>query len=192
VRGPKPNTVLEDQCHQCRGQWHDHFLTRADRTIPDTSQDAFGLLGHLSTLLVHVQLAVKLHPKILLHWTAFQPLFPKPITLRGVVVTEVEGPTLGLVEPHTVGLSPSIQSVQMPLQSLPTLKQINTPTQLVPSANLLREDSILSSRSLIKILNKTGPKTEPWGTPLVTSHQLDLTPFTTTLCAQPFSQFLIQ
>ncbi|KAK4824032.1 hypothetical protein QYF61_009623 [Mycteria americana] len=29
-----------------------------------------------------------------------------------------------------VGLSPSIQPVQVPLQSLPTLKQINTPTQL--------------------------------------------------------------
>jgi len=42
----------------------------------------------------------------------------------------------GLVEPHTVGLGPSIQSVQIPLQSLPTLKQINTPTQLGVICNL--------------------------------------------------------
>ncbi|KAK4817555.1 hypothetical protein QYF61_020004 [Mycteria americana] len=61
---------------------------------------------------------------------AFQPLFPKPVALHGVAVTQVQDPTLSLVEPHTVDLSPSIQPVQVPLQSLPTLKQINTPTQL--------------------------------------------------------------
>ncbi|PKU41303.1 hypothetical protein llap_8392 [Limosa lapponica baueri] len=37
---------------------------------------------------------------------------------------------LGLVEPHPVGLSPSIQPVQIPLQSLSTLHQVDTPTQL--------------------------------------------------------------
>jgi len=42
----------------------------------------------------------------------------------------VQDPALDLVEPHTVGLSPSIQSVQIPLQSLPTLEQISAPTQL--------------------------------------------------------------
>jgi len=45
-------------------------------------------------------------------------------------VTEVQEPALGLVEPHTVELSSLIQSVQIPLQSLPTLEQIDTPTQL--------------------------------------------------------------
>jgi len=93
--------------------------------------------------------------------------------LHGVVVTQGQDPALGLVEPYTVGLSPSIQPVQIPLQSLPTLKQINNPAQLVSSANLLREHSIPSSRSLIKMLNKTAPKIEPWGTALVTGRQLD-------------------
>jgi len=37
---------------------------------------------------------------------------------------------VGLVEPHTAGLGPSIQSVQIPLRSLLTLELINTPTQL--------------------------------------------------------------
>ncbi|KAK4819021.1 hypothetical protein QYF61_024137 [Mycteria americana] len=37
---------------------------------------------------------------------------------------------LGLVEPHTIDLGPSIQPVQVPLQSLPALQQINTPAQL--------------------------------------------------------------
>jgi len=38
--------------------------------------------------------------------------------LRGVGVTQGQDPALGLVEPHTVGLSPSIQPVQTPPQSL--------------------------------------------------------------------------
>jgi len=37
-----------------------------------------------------------------------------------------------------------------------------------------------------------GPSTDPWGTPLVTGHQMDLTPLTTTCWARPSSQFLTQ
>ena len=33
------------------------------------------------------------------------------------------------MEPHTIDLFPSIQPVQIPLQSLPTLEQIKTPAQ---------------------------------------------------------------
>ncbi|KAK4833014.1 hypothetical protein QYF61_027116 [Mycteria americana] len=61
---------------------------------------------------------------------AFQPLFPKPVALHGVAVAQVQDLALGLVKPHTIHPSPSIQPVQVPLQSLPTLQQINTPTQL--------------------------------------------------------------
>ncbi|KAK4821248.1 hypothetical protein QYF61_016547 [Mycteria americana] len=189
VRGPKLNTVFEVQPHQCRVQGHDHFPSPAGHIIPDTSQDAVGFLGHLGTLLAHIQAAVNQHPQVLLCRAAFQPLFPKPVALHGVAVAQVQDLTLGLVEPHTIDLGPSIQPVRIPLQSLPTLKHINTPAQFGVICNLLRAHSIPSSRSLIKILNRTGPKTEPWGTPLVTGCQLDLTPFTTTLWAQPSSQF---
>ncbi|KAK4828265.1 hypothetical protein QYF61_024872, partial [Mycteria americana] len=88
--------------------------------------DGIGLLGHLGTLLAHIQLAVDQHPQVLFHQAAFQALFPKPVALHGVAVTQVQDPELSLVEPHTVGLGPSIQ----PVQSLPTLKQINTAAQL--------------------------------------------------------------
>ncbi|KAK4825833.1 hypothetical protein QYF61_002956 [Mycteria americana] len=125
VRGPKLNTVFEVQPHQCRVQGHDHFPSPAGHAIFDTSQDAIGLLGHLGTLLAHIQAAVNQHPQVLFCLAACQPLFPKPVALHGVV-----HPALGFVEPHTIGLGPSIQPVQVPLQSLPTLKQINTPTQL--------------------------------------------------------------
>ncbi|KAK4816020.1 hypothetical protein QYF61_011010 [Mycteria americana] len=130
VGGPKLNTVFEVRPHQCRVQGHDHFPSPAGHAIFDTSQDAFGFLGHLGTPLAHIQLAVNQHPQVLLCQAAFQPLFPKPVALHGVAVAQVQDLALGLVEPHTIDLGPSIQPVQVPLQSLPTLKQINTPTQL--------------------------------------------------------------
>ncbi|KAK4817624.1 LOW QUALITY PROTEIN: hypothetical protein QYF61_021527, partial [Mycteria americana] len=180
VRGPKLNTAFEVRPHHPAGH-----------TIPDTSQDAIGLLGHLGTLLAHIQLAVDQHPQVLFHWAAFQPLFPKPVALHGVVVTQVQDLALSFVEPHTIDLSPWIQPVQVPLAFLPSSRS-TLPHNLVSSANLLRVHSIPLSRSLIKILNRTGPSTEPWGTPLVTGRQLDLTPFTTTLWARPSSQFFTQ
>ncbi|KAK4824291.1 LOW QUALITY PROTEIN: hypothetical protein QYF61_013036 [Mycteria americana] len=128
--GPKLNTVFEVRPHQCRVQGHDHFPSPAGHTISDTSQDAIGFLGHLGTLLAHIQAAVNQHPQVLFCQAAFQPLFPKPVALHGVAVAQVQDLALGLVEPHTIGPSPSIQPVQVPLQSLPTLQQINTPTQL--------------------------------------------------------------
>ncbi|KAK4819416.1 hypothetical protein QYF61_003687 [Mycteria americana] len=121
VGGPKLNTVFEVRPHQCRVQGHNHFPSPAGHAIFDTSQDAIGFLGHLGTLLAHIQAAVNKHP---------QPLFPKPVALHGVAVAQVQDLALGLVKPHTIHPSPSIQPVQVPLQSLPPLQQINTPTQL--------------------------------------------------------------
>ncbi|KAK4806937.1 hypothetical protein QYF61_027304 [Mycteria americana] len=130
VRGPKLNTVFEVRPHQCRVQGHDHFPSPAGHAISDISQDAIGFLGHLGTLPAHVQAAVDQHAQVLFLRAAFQPLFPKPVALHGVAVAQVQDPALSLVEPRTIDLGPSIQPVQVPLQSLPPLKQINTPTQL--------------------------------------------------------------
>lgn len=52
--------------------------------------------------------------------------------------------------------------------------------------------SIPSSKSSIKILKGMGPHADPWGTPLVNSRQLNFTPFTTSVWAHLFSQFLTQ
>ncbi|KAK4832426.1 hypothetical protein QYF61_023105 [Mycteria americana] len=130
VGGPKLNTGFEVRPHQCRVQGHNHFPSPAGHAIFDTSQDAIGFLGHLGTLLTHIRVAVNQHSQVLLCLAAFQPLFPKPVALHGVAVPQVQDLALGLVEPHTIDLGPSIQPVQIPLQSLPTLKQINTPAQL--------------------------------------------------------------
>ncbi|KAK4832478.1 hypothetical protein QYF61_023525 [Mycteria americana] len=130
VRGPKLNTGFKVRPHHCQVQGDNHFPSPAGHAIFDTSQDAIGFLGHLGTLLAHIQAAVNQHPQVLLCRAAFQPLFPKPVVLHGVVVAQVQDLALGLVKPHTIDPSPSIQPVQVPLQSLPTLQQINTPAQL--------------------------------------------------------------
>ncbi|KAK4809893.1 hypothetical protein QYF61_023380, partial [Mycteria americana] len=128
VRGPALNTAFEVRPHQCRVQGHGHCPRPAGHTIADTSQDAIGFLGHLGTLLAHVQVAVDQHPQVLLCRGPFQPLFPTPVALHGVAVAQVQELALSLVEPHTIGPSPSIQPAQVPLQSLPALQQINPPT----------------------------------------------------------------
>ncbi|KAK4832719.1 LOW QUALITY PROTEIN: hypothetical protein QYF61_025208, partial [Mycteria americana] len=151
VRGPKLNTGFEATFEASFTiQGHDHFPSPAGHAMSDTSQDAIGLLGRLGTLLAHIQAAVDQHSQVLFLQAAFQPLFPKPVALHGVAVTQVQGPTLGLVKPHTIDLGPSIQPVQVPLQSLPTLQQINAPTQLGAICKL--SEGALDA--LIEILDK--------------------------------------
>ncbi|KAK4820818.1 hypothetical protein QYF61_007212, partial [Mycteria americana] len=112
VGGPKLNTVFEVRPHHCRVQGHNHFPSPAGHTIFDINQDAIGFLGHLGTLLAHIQAAVNQHPQVLLCLAAFQPLFPKPVVLHGVAVAQVQDLALGLVKPHAIDLGPSIQPVQ--------------------------------------------------------------------------------
>jgi len=51
LRCPKLNSVLKVRPHQCQVQVQDYFRSLSHHTIPHTSQDAIGLLGHLGTLL---------------------------------------------------------------------------------------------------------------------------------------------
>ena len=92
----------------------DDFPSAAHHTIPDPSQDAIDLLGHLGTLLAHIQPTVHQHTKVPFHQAAFQLLLPKSVGLPGVVVTKMQDPTLGPIETHAINLGPSIQSIQVP------------------------------------------------------------------------------
>ena len=44
---------------------------------------------------------------------SFPLTVPQPVVLHGVVVTQGQGPALGVIEPHTIGLGPMIQPVQV-------------------------------------------------------------------------------
>ena len=97
------STAVEVRPHQCQAQGDNPFPRPAGHAISDTSQDAVGLLGHLGILPAHIQLAVDQHPQVLFCWAASQPLFPKPVALHGVVLSQVQDPALRLVESHTIG-----------------------------------------------------------------------------------------
>jgi len=84
---------------------NDHLPDAAGNTITDTTQDANGILGHLGTLLVHVQPSINQHPHVHFLYTAFQTLSTKPVALHGIVVAKVQDLALSPVE-----LSPQIQS----------------------------------------------------------------------------------
>lgn len=92
----------------------------------------FGLVVGLA----HVHLVLNQHPQVVFHQAAFQPLFPEPVVLHGVVVTKLQDLERGPIESRTDGPSPVIQPVQIPLQGLPALGQINTTTQLGVSCKL--------------------------------------------------------
>ena len=54
------------------------------------------------------------------------------------------------------------------------------------SANIDAVLLILLSMSLMRIKNKMGPRTVPWGTPLMTEDFIDLTPFAIMICSLLF------
>ena len=80
-----------------------------------------------------------------------------------------------------VPLCPTFQPVQVTLNGSTAFWCISHSSSFVSSANLLRVHSNSSSRSLMNKLNKTGPSTDPWGTPLVTGLQPDSLPLMTVL-----------
>lgn len=63
------------------------------------------------------------------------------------------------------------------------LKDLTAPPKLALSANLIKMHLTSVSRSLIKTLKRTSPKTEPWRALPVASCQPDVTPW-----VQPISQ----
>lgn len=87
--------------------------------------------------------------------------------------------------PHLSSLFGSLGMASLP-------STVSTATNsLLLSTGFLRVLSILMSSSPPKILSNTGPNTDPWGTPLITSHHLDTEPWTTTLWVWPSGPFLI-
>ena len=62
----------------------------------------------------------------------------------------------------------------------------------VSSANSLTPHLTVFDKSFINITNKSGPRTLPWGMPLVTSLHSDLCPLTTTHWCRPAKNALIQ
>lgn len=67
---------------------------------------------------------------------------------------------LGLVELHVVLMGPLPRPVQVPLDSIPSLKPIHAQLSLLSPANLLRGHSMPQAGALRTILNSVFPSTE--------------------------------
>ena len=95
----------------------------------------------------------------------------------------------GLVKPHQVPMCPLSEPVQVPLHGVPSFCCVHCTTQLGVISKLLRVHSIPPSVSLIEMLKSSGPRMDPWGTPLITGLHLDMEPLTTALWLRPSNQF---
>lgn len=93
-----------------------------------------GLLGHLGTPLAHIKPAIDQYLQVLFLQAAFLQLFHQPIAWGCH-----DWSALGLFEPHTVGLSPSAESIQIPLKSLLPLTQIIVPTYIGAACAMTEE-----------------------------------------------------
>ncbi|KAK4828728.1 hypothetical protein QYF61_000719 [Mycteria americana] len=125
-----------------------------------------------------------------LHKASFQLGDPQHILVPEVFAPWVQDSTL--VELYEVPASP-FSSISRPLWMAAQPSGISaTPPSFVSSVNLLKVHSAPTSRSLMKMLNRTEPSTDSWGTLLVTGLQLDCLPLITTLRTQPVSPFSIQ
>ena len=96
------------------------------------------------------------------------------------------------VEGHLPYRGPFSISCKVPLQGPHRFQIFSINPSLVSSANL---DTLLERpkfRSLIYMTKRRGPKTDPWGTPLLSAVLSEGTLFTMTLFLIPANQFSIQ
>lgn len=105
------------------------------------------------------------HLQILFHQAAFQTFCPKPVTLCVFIMAQEQNTELCLVEPHKIGLGPSIHPLQISLHSLPALQEINTSRQYDLVCELT--GAVLTVRIIDKVIKQNWPYTQPQGTALV-------------------------
>ena len=80
--------------------------------------------------------------------------------MHDISLTHVQDLALGLVELHEVCMRPPLKPVKVPLDGIPSLQRVDCTTQLGVS-ELAEDASIPLSMSPTKILNSTGPNTDP-------------------------------
>lgn len=97
-----------------------------------------------------------------------------------------------LLSTHTIGPGPLIWPVQIPVQSLPTLQQTNTPAQLGFICRLAEGALASLIQGMDKDTEQDWPKDWAQLNWFVSSHQLDVTPFSTTLWTWTIGQSFIQ
>ena len=95
----------------------------------DAPQDAVCPLGCQGTLLTHIEPAVDQHPQIPFCRAALQPLLSQSVLVPGVTLSQMQNLTFVLVKFHAIDDCPMLQSIQVPLQGLLSLRRVNSTSQ---------------------------------------------------------------
>jgi len=157
---PELDVGLQVGSHQSRVEGQNSLPQPAGHASLDAVQDTVGLLGCERTLVACVQLFIHQYPQVLLGQTDLNPLIPQPVLIVGVALTQVQDPLLDPVEPHKVHTGLLLQLVQVPLDGILSFWRVNCTTQLSVICKLA-EGALDLAKSLMKMLNSTGPSTDP-------------------------------
>jgi len=150
--------------HQCWVGQKDHLPQPAADALPNAAHDAFGLLWCTGSWSNRTTRSFSAQP--LSSWLAWGGMVP------GVTPLHVQDFTFPFAELCEVPVSPFLQPVQVSLDDSTPTWCINCSSQLCVISQLA-QDSIALSRSLMKMLNGTGPRLHLWGTPLLSGVQMD-------------------
>lgn len=110
-----------------------------------------------------------------------QSCFPTtlPVLLHRVLPSKVQDLAFVPVEFCKVSAGPLLHPLQIQLDDSSALENIDWSPSLGSAVNLRSKQCITSCRSLIKMLNRTGPGIDCWGTPHTTGCQVKPEPLTT-------------
>ena len=155
---PELHAGLWVGCHQSRAEGQNPLPWTAGHTAFDAAQDTIGLQVCEWTLVAHDQLFIHQYPQVLLDRAALNPFVPQPVMIPEVAPTQVCR-TLHLALLNLMRLARDhFSSLSMSLWMASCPSGVSTaPLSLVSSANLLKVHRISFSRSLMKMLNCTGP-----------------------------------
>lgn len=131
-----------------------------------------------------------LEPPGLFYQTAIQLGTPQQTLIYGVVPLQVQNFAFLLADLHEVPMSLFPHTVKVAVCRSTTLMYLPILLFLWSHQTLLELHSS-PSPGLMKMLNRIGSSTDPWGTLLVTVLQLAFIPLIITLRTQPFIQFSI-
>jgi len=111
-------------------------------------------------LVAHVQLFIHRQPQVLLGRDLLNSPIPQPVLIVGIALTQMQDLAVGLVEPHEVHTGPLLKLVQVPLDGIPSFWCVSC-TAHPGVICKLAEGALDLTKSLMKMLNSTGPSTDP-------------------------------
>jgi len=130
LRAPELDVGFQLGSHQSRAEGKNHLLQPTGHTSFDAAQDMVGLLSSERTLSAQVQLFIHLYPQVLLLRASLNPFIPQPVLIPGFALTQVQDLALGLVESYEINTGLLLELVQVPLDSIPSLRCVDHTTQL--------------------------------------------------------------